>query len=127
MNAAGMHRDVETMLHEGGHAFHYLWSCDEPILFVQHAPIEFCEVASMSMELVADPHMDVFYNQEEAARAVRQHLEGIVRFFPWMATIDQFQHWLYTHPDHTPIERAAAWLHTLEQFSDDAIDWSGYE
>ena len=26
MNAAGRQRDVETMLHEGGHAFHFLWA-----------------------------------------------------------------------------------------------------
>lgn len=127
MNAAGLHRDVETMLHEGGHAFHYMWASQEPVLFVQHAPIEFCEVASMSMELLADPHMDVFYGPDDAARAVRNHLEGIIRFFPWMATIDQFQHWLYTHEGHSRDERTRAWLEIYGRFSDPAIDWSGFE
>jgi len=127
MNAAGLHRDVETMLHEGGHAFHYMWSNHEPVLFLQHAPIEFCEVASMSMELLADAHMDVFYERDEAARAVRKHLEGVIRILPWIATIDQFQHWLYTHEGHNRDERTAAWLTVLDRFSDSAIDWSSYE
>lgn len=127
MNAAGLHRDVETLLHEAGHAFHYMWSCDEPVYFVQHAPIEFCEVASMTMELLADPHMDVFYPGADADRAVRKHLEGIIRFFPWMATIDQFQHWLYMHPDCSVAQRTEAWLNILARFSDQRIDWAGCE
>ncbi len=127
MNAAGLHRDVETMLHEGGHAFHYMWASQEPVYFLQHAPIEFCEVASMSMELLADPHMDVFYDPQDANRAVRKHLEGIIRFFPWMATIDQFQDWIYTHEGHSRAERNTAWLDILGRFSDPAIDWSGFE
>ncbi len=57
MNAAGLQRDVETLLHEGGHAFHTLAIRDEPLTFVKHAPMEFCEVASMSMELLALPHI----------------------------------------------------------------------
>lgn len=127
MNAAGLHRDVETMLHEAGHAFHYMWSCHEPIYFLQHAPMEFCEVASMAMELLADEHINVFYDGEEVRRAVKKHLEGIIRIFPWIATIDQFQHWLYTHAGHTVDQRTAAWRQIRRRFSDPAIDWSGYE
>ncbi len=69
MNAAGLQRDVETLLHEGGHAFHCLAARDEPLVFLRSAPMEFCEVASMSMELLGCEHFDVFYNQAEAARA----------------------------------------------------------
>jgi len=127
MNAAGMQSDVRTLLHEGGHAFHYLWSNHEPILFLQHAPIEFCEVASMSMELMADDHLTVFYDDADSRRARRRHLEGIVRLFPWVATIDQYQHWLYTHPRHTRDERTRAWLNVLGRFTDPTIDWSGFE
>ncbi len=127
MNAAGMQADVRTMLHEAGHAFHYMWSNHEPVLFLQHAPIEFCEVASMSMELFADDYLDVFYNDDESRRARFRHLEGIVRLFPWVATIDQFQHWLYTHPDHSHEERTSAWLRILDRFSDPAVDWTGLE
>ena len=124
MNAAGLQRDVETLLHEGGHAFHYLWATHEPLVFLRSAPMEFCEVASMSMELLGSEHLDVFYNQADVARAKRTLYEGIVRFFPWMATIDTFQHWLYTHPNHTQAERTAQWLSILDRFSGD-VDWSG--
>ncbi len=129
MNAAGLQRDVETMLHEGGHAFHFMWaSAAEPLVFLQHAPIEFCEVASMSMELFAEPFLDTFYPDEsDLARARRAHLEGIVRFFPWMATIDQFQHWVYTHPGHDDAARTDAWLDVFGRFGAKVIDWTGYE
>ena len=70
MNAAGVQRDVETMLHEGGHAFHCLAARDEPLTFLRYAPIEFCEVASMSIELLGADHFDVFYRDPaDAARA----------------------------------------------------------
>ncbi len=109
MNAAGTQRDVDTLLHEGGHAFHYQWaSRAEPLIFLQHAPLEFCEVASMSMELMGCDHYGVFYGDDDQAhRAKRKQLEGIIRFFPWMATIDMFQHWVYTHPGHDIAERTA--------------------
>ncbi|MGN6504918.1 MAG: M3 family metallopeptidase, partial [Tepidisphaeraceae bacterium] len=72
-------------------------------------------------------HLDLFYPRpEEAARAKRTYLEGIVRFFPWMATIDQFQHWLYTHPGHSRQERTQVWLSLLDRFGGDVV-WSGYE
>ncbi|MEM9882584.1 MAG: M3 family oligoendopeptidase [Planctomycetota bacterium] len=129
MNAAGLQRDVDTLLHEGGHAFHYQWaSRAEPLVFLQHAPIEFCEVASMSMELMGADHYGVFYADEaEAARAKRKQFEGILRFFPWMATIDMFQHWLYTHPGHGLAERTEAWQRISGRFTSAVVDWSGLE
>ncbi len=128
MNAAGQQRDVETLLHEGGHAFHFIEAAQaEPLTFLRAAPMEFCEVASMSMEALGSEHLDVFYpNPEEAARAKRTFLEGVIRFFPWMATIDQFQHWLYTHPGHTSAERTKQWISILDRFGS-ITDWTGYE
>lgn len=126
MNAAGLQSDVITLLHEGGHAFHCLAARDEDTVFLRGAPMEFNEVASMSMELLGADHFDVFYNDADAARAKRSHLEGIIKFFPWMATIDSFQHWLYTHPGHSREQRTAYWLSLLDRFSS-KLDWSGYE
>jgi oligoendopeptidase F len=126
MNAAGVQRDVETLLHEGGHAFHCLAARDEPLVFLRSAPMEFCEVASMSMELLGADHFDVFYTEADASRAKRTLIEGIVRFLPWMATIDSFQHWLYTHEGHTPQQRTAHWLSVLDRFAGET-DWTGYE
>ena len=126
MNAVGVQRDVETMLHEAGHAFHALATRPEPIYPYRHAPIEFCEVASMSMELLGNEHLEEFYSTPEANRARRTHLEGILKFFPWMATIDAFQHWIYTHRGHTRADRSAAWLALMDRFGG-LLDWRGYE
>ena len=127
MNAAGVQRDVETLLHEGGHAFHCLAARQEPLVFLRSAPMEFCEVASMSMELLASDHFGVFYDSDgDASRAKRTMLEGIIRFFPWMTTIDSFQHWMYTHPAHTRQQRTQCWISLLDRFGG-LVDWSGLE
>ncbi|HKW28720.1 MAG TPA: M3 family oligoendopeptidase [Verrucomicrobiae bacterium] len=126
MNAVGLQRDVETILHEAGHAFHALATRDEDLRAYRHAPIEFCEVASMSMELLGNEFIEEFYSTPDAARARRVHLEGVVGVFPWIATVDAFQHWIYSHPNHTRAERAAAWLGLMDRFGGD-VDWSGYE
>lgn len=131
MNAAGLHRDVETMVHEAGHAFHSMFCRDEPLLHYRHAPIEFCEVASMSMELLTMPYWngtpDSFYpSTPDADRARRSQLEGSVTLLAWIATIDAFQHWLYENPDHTSEQRLAAWLALDNRFGH-AVSWEGLE
>jgi oligoendopeptidase F len=126
MNAVGTHRDVEVMLHEAGHAFHALASRELPLHAYRSAPIEFCEVASMGMELLAAPHLRTFYSDKDAKRAQRDHLEGIIKFFPWMAAVDAFQHWIYTHPKHTREERTAFWVSLMDCFGG-TEDWSGFE
>lgn len=126
MNAVGQQRDVETLLHEAGHAFHALATRDEPLHAYRSAPIEFCEVASMAMELLAAPHLDVFYSGEDARRAQRVHLESIVGVFPWIATVDAFQHWIYMNPGHSHEDRRSAWTGLMERFGGD-VDWSGLD
>jgi oligoendopeptidase F len=126
MNAVGVQRDVQTLLHEAGHAFHALATRDEDLYSYRHAPIEFCEVASMSMELLGNEYIETFYNDGDSTRARRDHLEDIVEVFPWIATVDAFQHWIYTHEGHTRAERSAAWLELMDRFGGD-IDWSGFE
>ncbi len=126
MNAVGTQRDVETMLHEAGHAFHSLAALHEPLVFLRNAPIEFCEVASMSMELFGAEHLDVFYNEADHARARRKHLEGIISVLPWIALIDSFQRWLYTHPGHSREQRTTTWIAMANRFTN-KIDWTGFE
>lgn len=126
MNAVGLHRDVETLLHEGGHAFHAVACRDEPLMSYRHCGMEMAEVASMAMELLAYDHLDVFYDGEDLDRARREQLEGIIRVFPWIATIDAYQHWLYEHPRHTRDERTGRWLSLMDRFGG-IEDWSGYE
>jgi oligoendopeptidase F len=126
MNAVGVQRDVETILHEAGHAFHALATQREDFLAYRSAPIEFCEVASMSMELLGNEYIETFYKPDDAKRARREHLEGIIEVFPWIATVDAFQHWIYTHPGHTRDERTAAWMALMDRFGA-KVDWSGFE
>jgi len=126
MNAVGLQRDVETILHEAGHAFHALATRDEDLYAYRGAPIEFCEVASMSMELLGYEFLEEFYSGDDANRARRTHLEGILGIFPWIATVDAFQHWIYTNPGHTRSQRAVAWLDLMDRFGGD-VDWTGYD
>ncbi|MFO1488559.1 MAG: M3 family oligoendopeptidase [Verrucomicrobiota bacterium] len=126
MNAVGLQRDVETLLHEAGHAFHALATRDEDLYPYRSAPIEFCEVASMSMELLGNEFLEEFYAAPEAARARRTHLEGVVAVFPWIATVDAFQHWIYTHPGHSRAERSAAWMRLMDRFGGN-VNWGGFE
>ncbi|MBW2053201.1 MAG: M3 family oligoendopeptidase [Deltaproteobacteria bacterium] len=126
MNAVGLNRDVITLLHEGGHAFHSFASRQEPLVYYRHAPMEFCEVASMGMELIACNYLEEFYNPADAARALKKHLEDLLFIFPWIATIDAFQHWIYSNPGHSAEERTDCWLSLVARFGGD-IDYSGYE
>jgi oligoendopeptidase F len=126
MNAASLPRDLDTMVHEAGHAFHYMLCRHDDLEWYRGAPLEFAEVASMSMESLAYPYLDEFYTEEECKRAIRKHLEGVVSTLPWVATIDAFQHWIYLNPTHTREERTACWLELGQRFGA-GVDWSGLD
>lgn len=126
MNATGLQRDLETMVHEAGHAFHSIYADNLPLVDYRSAPLEFCEVASMSMEMLTYDFLDEFYSDEDVNRAIREHLEGIVSILGWIATIDAFQHWVYTNPGHTRDERHMKWLELGDRFGS-ILDWSGFE
>ena len=129
MNAAGLSRDAVTMLHEAGHAFHSVLARNEPLLAYRTAPMEFCEVASMSMELLTLPHLggDSFYPDEtDLARHTRQQLERSISLLPWVATIDAFQLELYARPNHTRAERTKIWLEIESRFGS-SCSWTGLE
>lgn len=125
MNAVGTEGDVRTLLHEGGHAFH-TWACrHDPLLAYRNYPIEFAEVASMGMECLALPHLDLFYGPE-TNRARKRFLEEIVYSLPWIAMVDAFQHYVYTNVDHTPPRRNEEWVRIAQRFAPHA-DWTGLE
>lgn len=127
MNAVGRDDDIRTLLHEGGHAFHQLAAREEPLLHYRHAPPEFAEVASMGMELLATPHLDVFYKEPaDFRRSYRNALEDGVLVIARVAALDAFQHWIYTHPDHSREERLGAWLEIYGRFTP-LVDWRGHE
>lgn len=128
MNAASSTRDVETMVHEGGHAVHSFLSKDLELSAFKNCPSEVAELASMSMELLSYDGQDAFYkNPDDFKRAKEEHLEGIIKILPWIATIDKFQHWIYTHPKHSSEERKAYWIQLSKDFGTGMVDWSGLE
>jgi oligoendopeptidase F len=126
MNGVGTNDDLYTLLHEGGHAFHLFQARAEPLAPYRQAPIEFCEVASMGMEQLASDFLREFYGQAEAARARLDNLVRIITFLPWCATVDAFQHWIYTHPGHTQEQRGDAWLALRKRFHP-VVDYTGLE
>lgn len=128
MNAAGTMGDVITMMHEGGHAVHSFLSHDLKLSAFKEYPMEIAELASMSMELFSMEHWDVFFNDEkEWQRAKLEELERVISVLPWIATIDKYQHWLYTNPGHSEEQRKQAWMDILQEFSTGITDWSGFE
>jgi len=128
MNAAGQMGDVTTMVHEGGHAIHSFLAHHLPLTAFKEYPMEIAEVASMTMELFSMDYWDVFFeNKEDLRRAKQQQLERVLTIFPWIATIDRFQHWVYENPSHTEEERAKEWKKILTDFTSIAIDVSGLE
>ncbi|MBO9636028.1 MAG: M3 family oligoendopeptidase [Chitinophagaceae bacterium] len=128
MNAAGQMGDVTTMVHEGGHAIHSFLAHPLKLSAFKEYPMEIAEVASMSMELFSMDAWDEFFdNKEDLLRAKEHQLERVITIFPWIATIDKFQHWVYENPNHTLEERASRWMEILQEFSSGEIDFSGLE
>lgn len=128
MNAAGSMNDVITMMHEGGHAIHSFLSHPLALSAFKEYPMEIAELASMSMELFSMEHWDVFFSDDkELQRAKIEELERVISVLPWIATIDKFQHWLYTHVGHSLTEREEAWTNILKEFSTGLVDYTGFE
>ncbi len=128
MNAVGTHRDVITMIHEGGHAVHSFLSNELELSSFKNIPSEVAELASMSMELLSMKYWDEFYsNPADQKRAQKEHLEDILGILPWIAQIDAFQHWVYENPFHSIEDRREAWKGLSKRFGTGLTDWSGYE
>ncbi len=134
-NAVGIHDDVQTLLHEGGHSFHAFESFKLPYFQQRNEsaiPMEFAEVASMAMEYLTSSYLSKefggFYSEADAARARVDHIETDLRFWPYMAIMDAFQYWVYENPadGKDPDKCDAAWA-ALEKRFRPYIDWSGYE
>ncbi len=132
MNGVGLHDDIRTLTHESGHAFHAFEKLKLPYMIQRPVTAEFNEVASMAMELLATPfwsrEQGGFYSPADTARGRLQHLEKIMLFWPYMAVVDGFQHWVYTHadaamnPDNCDTEWARLWDKYMV-----GIDYSGLE
>lgn len=131
MNAVGVLDDVSTLLHEAGHAFHAFEAHDQPFIWQRHPGLEMCELASMSMELLAAPYLGKesggFFDAEELARARVEHLEDVLVTLSHVASVDAFQSWIYTSGAGRDRDaRDQAWLRVRSRF-ERGIDWSGLD
>ena len=127
MNAVGSQRDLVFMMHEGGHAVHFFLSRDLSLTEFKSPPSEVTELASMSMELLSMDHWDVFYKDKaELKRAKLKKLEEALEVLPWFASIDKFQHWIYTNK-HTAQQRKVKWIEISAELENQIIDWEGNE
>ncbi len=128
MNASGVLDDVNTMLHEGGHAFHAFAASVQPFVWQRHPGAEAAELASMSMELLAAPELGPpagMLDERDAAVARLEHLEDVLASLVHIASVDAFQNWIYTSGKGLdPDQRDAAWLRIRARF-EQGVDWSG--
>lgn len=128
MNAAGTQSDVVTMLHEAGHSVHNFLTKDADFDFEKSFGSEVAELASMSMELMSMDYWDKFYEDVHLLkRAKREQMERVLSVLPWIAIVDKFQHWIYTHPTHTREERRQMWRQISDEYATGQISWEGYE
>jgi oligoendopeptidase F len=131
MNAVGVQDDVNTLLHEAGHSFHAFEAHDAPLIWQRHPGLEMCELASMSMELLAAPYLGKadggFFAPEELKRARIEHLEDVLITLGHIASVDAFQSWIYTSGEGgDAAARDQAWLRIRSRF-ERGVDWSGLE
>ncbi len=131
-NVIGLDSDVRTLLHEAGHAFHAFEAFRLPYDHQRRAPMEFNEVASTAMELLAAPYLGKanggFFDEDVAVRSRIRHLEKILLAWPYIAAVVAFQHWVYENAALAadPKNCDAAWLEQWDRFIP-FIDWTGVE
>lgn len=128
MNSANSLRDLTTMVHEGGHAIHTFLTANLELNDFKHCPSEVAELASMSMELISMDSWAIYFdNDEDLIRAKKEQLADVLKTLPWVAVIDQFQHWIYTNPDHTAADREETFKQIYNRFGAGFADWTGLE
>jgi oligoendopeptidase F len=130
MNAVGVPDDVNTLVHEAGHAFHAFLASSHPLIWQRSVGSESAELASMSMELLAAPHLAAptgYYDEGDVRRAWIEHLEDVLLSLTHIASVDAFQSWIYTSGEGGDASaRDRAWLRIRARF-EKGIDWSGLE
>lgn len=106
-NFNGTSGDVDVLTHEFGHAFQGYMSRNIKCPSYRMPTLEACEMHSMSMEFLTHPWMEYFF-KEDTSKYLYSHTADAVKFIPYGATIDEFQHFVYENPNATHEERCAA-------------------
>ena len=81
----------------------------------------------MSLELLARPYLDIVYNEDDRQRLGVKQLESTIMFLPFMASLDEFQAWVYTDPDGADREKRAEYWKMLTAKYRPSIDYSGLD
>jgi len=131
-NFNGTAGDIDVLTHEVGHAFQAYSSRHLEVPEYAFPTYEAAEIHSMSMEFFAWPWMDLFF-KEDADKYRFGHLSEAILFIPYGVAVDEFQHFVYEHPEATPAERKAAWreiekkyLPHLDYSENDYLERGGY-
>lgn len=128
MNSVGTQNDLVTMVHEGGHAVHSFLSRDLSLTSFKDVPSEVAELASMSMEMLTMNLWNEFYkNEDDLKRAKKEQLETVLKILPWIAQIDEFQHWIYENAKHSENQRTEKWVQLCTEYGTGLTDWTGFE
>lgn len=107
-NFNGTSGDVDVLTHEAGHAFQTFEAQWIKGFDMQFPTFEAAEIFSMSMEFMAYPWMNLFF-EEQTAKYKFSHLASTMNFLPYGVLVDHFQYEVYSHPELTPDERKATW------------------
>ena len=113
-NFNGTSGDVDVLTHEFGHSFQAYLSRNISIPEYRAPTNESCEIHSMSMEFFAHPYMDRFFDEPEKYRYV--HLADSISFLPYGVLVDEFQEWVYMHPECSKEERNQEWIALEEKY-----------
>lgn len=107
-NFNGTSGDIDVLTHEAGHAFQVYCSKNFCLPEYHWPTYESCEIHSMSMEFFTWPWMELFF-KDDTVKYKFTHLSEALLFIPYGVTVDEFQHYIYAHPDASPQARKTAW------------------
>lgn len=126
---------VDVIFHESAHGFHILEMSALPYTSQRdlwHMPVEFIEVPTMTMELLAEAYLTRerggFYSELDSVRALKHSLEERISSLCLFAVIDAFQHWIYENPREAmdPARCDDQFVALYRKFLP-GEDWSGFE
>ncbi len=126
-NFSGNFKDAMTLVHEFGHALHSYATSTIPNVLLRTPGLEFCEVASMGLEMLASQHFEEWWpDKNDARKAWAFQVFGALNFWPFMAMIDEWQHEVYADNLSTPQSRNSHWLNISRKYKPH-VDWIGLE
>lgn len=125
-NSVGDSGDIRTLIHEMGHAFQGWESQAIESVSLRRPTSDAAELHSMGMEHIGLKAVDIFFDEEQSKRFRRTRLIHSINVLCYVCVVDEFQHWVYEHPEATPREREENWVRIIRTYLP-GVDYSGYE